>query len=105
MWYTRRLTGKGAAMAEWTCALAMDEHRHVVGGSREALATAVRSAADVRYCTAFDYADHMCVPGSEVGSVQGALNFPVTYWLEGGRVAGIHTMRYPSDCSLGFQPF
>jgi hypothetical protein len=92
-------------MAEWSCALAMDEHRNLVGGSHEALAMAVRSAADVRYYTAFDYADHMCVPGSEVGLVQGVLNFPVTYWLEGGRVAGIHTMRYPSDCSLGFQPF
>ena len=33
-------------------------------GSLEELAMAVRAAADVRYYTAFDYADHMCVPGS-----------------------------------------
>jgi hypothetical protein len=83
----------------------MDENRNVVGGSREELARAIRSGADARYYTTFDYAEHMLVPGSEVGRVQGTLNLPITYWLAGGRVAGIHTVRYPSDCSLGFQPF
>lgn len=92
-------------MAEWFCALTLDEDRNVVTGNYEMLAAAVAQAADVRCYTTFDYGEHMAAPGSEVGLVQEMMNFPVTYWLDGGRVAGIQTTRYPADCSLGFQPY
>jgi len=91
-------------MPEWRCALALDGKRRATSGSREALAAAVRRAADVRCYTTFDYGEHMSVPGSEVGLVQEMMNFPLTYWLEGAHVAGVQTTRYPANCSLGFGP-
>jgi len=92
-------------MGDWACVLALDESRRVVAGGFGALAAAVRHGADVRCYTTFDYGEHMVAPGAGVGLVQEMMNFPLTYWLDGDRSAGIQTTRYPADCSFGFQPY
>ena len=89
-------------MVTWDCLLRLDADREIVSGSREALAAAVRRGADLRCYSSFDYAEHMAVPGSDVGPVEEMMNFGVAYWLAGDRTAGIQTTRYPANCSLGF---
>ncbi len=91
-------------MKEWVRKLEMNESREVTNGSFEVLAASVSHGADVRCYTTFDYSEHMGSPDSNVGLVEEMMNFGVMYLLQGNRIAGIETTRYPADCSLGFQP-
>ena len=89
---------------EWVRKLEMNEGREITNGSFEDLAAAANNGDDIRCYTTFDYGEHMASPGSDVGWVEEMMNFGVIYLLEGSRIAGIETTRYPADCSLGFQP-
>lgn len=89
-------------MVGWVRLLELNEQRDVVAGSIEELAAAVKRGADLKSYTTFDYREHMDEPGSQEGLVQEMMSFSVTYWLEGGHMAGIQTTRYPANAALGF---
>jgi len=92
-------------MAEWTCALELNEKCECVSGSPDALADAIRRGADLRICTAFDYEQHMGPTDEPQGFLEESIDLRVTYLLDDRWTAGITTTRYPADGALKFQPY
>jgi hypothetical protein len=93
----------------WHLALQLNAKRQAVGGSAEALATAITRGADMRVATNFPHAEHID-PASGFGDMIGEVaGFPVTYVIQrpaaaGPWVAGVMTQRQPIECPTGFGP-
>ena len=89
----------------WECAYELNEKRGEIAGSAGDLAKAIRSGADLRICTSFDYEEHMGPTEEHQGLVEESVDLRVTYVIDDRWSAGITATRYPADSALGFQPY
>ena len=83
------------AATAWAAVLTLDNNRHCVAGSAEALADAVRRAADLRIYTEFRHNEHI-EPGAKNDElIQEVAEFRETLLVDDEWVAGIMTLRQP----------
>ncbi len=91
-------------MAEWKSALELDTNRNRTAGSEEALAAAIRNAADLRIYTEFIHNEHIDVQSDSTERVREVAEFAITYLVEDAWSAGIMSRRQPISLPLGFGP-
>ena len=91
-------------MADWHCALTLDEQRRPTGGSAEALIAALSRAADLRIATAFRHNEHIDTSADSDELIEEVAEFGVTYVIDGRWAAGIMSLRQPVDLPVGFGP-
>ena len=91
-------------MAEWTCVLELNAARQPVAGSEEALAGAMRGAADLRIYTEFIHNEHIDVKSDSTERIREVAEFGITYLLEDSWTAGIMSLRQPISLPEGFGP-
>ncbi len=91
-------------MAEWNCVLELDAERNCTAGSEEALAGAIRNAADLRIYTEFIHNEHIDVRSDSRERILEVAEFGITYLLEDSWVAGIMSLRQPIELPVGFGP-
>lgn len=91
-------------MPDWTCALELDESRHPVGGSADALVAALGRGADLRIGTAFRHNEHIDTSADSDELIEEVAEFGVTYLVDGRWAAGIMSLRQPVDLPVGFGP-
>lgn len=94
------------SLSPWQCALELNSHRTVIGGSDSELAAAIRRAADLRIYTEFLFEEHI-VPGGDgnsehEGLIREVIDFRETWLLDNRHVAGITTLRQPLHPPFGF---
>jgi len=91
-------------MANWKCALELDQGRNRIGGSESALCEAVSRGADLRIETAFRHNEHIDTKSGNAEWVREVSEFRVTYLLENRWAAGFMTLRQPVTIPEGFGP-
>ncbi|MBU0611650.1 MAG: hypothetical protein KKI08_27480 [Armatimonadetes bacterium] len=91
-------------MADWHCALELDESRRPTAGSADALLVALNNAADLRIATAFRHNEHIDTSADSDELIEEVAEFGVTYVVDGRWAAGIMSLRQPVDLPVGFGP-
>lgn len=89
----------------WSTVLELAPDRSVVGGSKEAVVSAVRRGADLRIYTEFLYEEHILPGGGDPawsGPVREVIDFRETILVADSYVAGITTLRQPLEPPHGF---
>ncbi len=84
--------------------LTLNADRSIRDGSFDALAAAIRRAADLRIATEFRHNEHIDTASANPELVREVAEFRVTYLLEDRWSAGIMTLRQPVDLPDGFGP-
>jgi len=88
----------------WKCALELDEHRNVTGGSPVALVDAIRRGADLRIGTTFRHNEHIDTSSDCPELIREVAEFGATYVVDDRWAAGIMTLRQPIELPVGFGP-
>jgi hypothetical protein len=88
----------------WKCVLTLDNNRKVISGNTEALASAIRSGADMRIYTEFRHNEHIDTKSTNTEWIKEMADFRITYLIENKWVAGIINLRVPIELPNGFGP-
>ena len=91
-------------MSGWQTVLELDETRAVTAGSPEGLAEALGRGADLRVCTEFRHNEHIDVDSDSPELIREAMDFRITYLLEGRWSVGILNLRQPVSLPDRFGP-
>lgn len=91
-------------MSRWTSVLELSAQRSVTRGSEQALADAIRRAADLRIYTEFRHNEHLEPSSDNTEIVREVSDFRVTYLIENHWSAGIMSLRMPIADETGFGP-
>ncbi len=75
--------------------LELDMQRNVVGGSSEALRTAIKNAADLRIYTEFKHNEHIDTSSDNTEIIREVSDFPATYLIDDRWVGAMMTLRQP----------
>lgn len=89
----------------WSTVLELAPDRSVAGGSKEALADAIRRGADLRIYTEFLYEEHILPGGGDPalnGPIREVIDFRETLLIDDRYVAAITTLRQPLEPPHGF---
>lgn len=75
--------------------LELDMHRNIIGGSEEALHTAIKGGADLRIYTEFRHNEHIDTSSDNNELIKEVSDFPATYLIDDRWVAAMMTLRQP----------
>lgn len=77
------------------CVLALDMERNIIGGSEEALQSAIKNGADLRVYTEFRHNEHIDTSSDNNQLIREVSDFPATYLIDNRWVAAMMTLRQP----------
>ena len=89
---------------QWKRILELDSNRRITGGSEQALAGAIRNAADLRIGTKFRHNEHIDTTSGNAESISEVAEFGITYLIDDRWVAGVMSLRQPVELPDGFGP-